>query len=84
MTTYTMHTDPGHGWLAVSMEEINKLGIADKISTYSYRKGETAYLEEDCDCSVFLQAKQARGEPFKLAEKHCNGDSFIRRLPRFH
>lgn len=54
---YTFYNDPGHGWLAVPVIELIALGIAGKISAFSYRKGDTAYLEEDCDAGVFLQAK---------------------------
>jgi len=48
--------DPGHGWLEVPIAAIKHLGIQDKISGYSYRKGTMAYLEEDCDFSTFLAA----------------------------
>jgi hypothetical protein len=57
----TFYSDPGHGWLAVKMKRLNDLGIGHKISPYSYRKGQTAYLEEDCDLSVFLDALEATG-----------------------
>jgi hypothetical protein len=53
---YRFITDPGHGWLEVPIAEIKALGIADKISAYSYRKGNMAYLEEDCDAGLFLNA----------------------------
>lgn len=83
MTNYTFHADPGHAWLEVPMTEILALGIDDQISRYSYRKGDTAYLEEDCDASVFLRAKEARGEAFKLNDINTNHDSFIRGLRSF-
>jgi len=83
MTTYNFHQDPGHGWIEVPMSEIERLCIADQISPYSYRKGATAYLEEDCDASVFLRAKEARGEAFAFRDVHTNRDSFIRNLDRF-
>lgn len=54
---YRFTADAGHGWLAVKVSELVALGIADKISTYSYIKGMTAYLEEDCDLSRFFEAK---------------------------
>ena len=60
MKTYKLHTDPGHGWLAVRRKELAELGIADQISRYSYVKGETAYLEEDCDLRVFFDAYKAK------------------------
>ncbi|MBU1082558.1 MAG: hypothetical protein KKB59_18875 [Spirochaetes bacterium] len=53
---YEFHYDAGHGWLRVRVDELRALGIADKISGYSYRAGEWAYLEEDCDSEVFVKA----------------------------
>lgn len=59
--TYIFHSDPGHAWLAVKRKELVDLGLEDKISTYSYQKGQTVYLEEDCDAGLFIQAKRAKG-----------------------
>lgn len=55
---YILHSDPGHGWIAVKMRELQALGIVDKISAYSYVKGNTVYLEEDCDAAAFFDAYQ--------------------------
>ena len=54
--TFTYFNDPGHGWLAVSVERLAELGIAHEISSFSYEKGGVAYLEEDCDAGVFMKA----------------------------
>jgi len=59
---YIFHTDPGHGWLAVKRTELVKLNILVKVSPYSYQRGGTVYLEEDCDASLFFKAKEAIGE----------------------
>tara|TARA_R110000868_G_scaffold233852_1_gene487572 strand:- start:495 stop:800 length:306 start_codon:yes stop_codon:yes gene_type:complete len=52
--TFTKHNDPGHGWLEVQESDLKELGlkVAD-FSTYSYRKGNRLFLEEDCDASKF-------------------------------
>ena len=55
------HSDPGHGWLAVKLSDQKMLGIAADISSYSYVKGKTAYLEEDCDATRFIKAAESRG-----------------------
>lgn len=81
MKTINFYTDPGHGWAAVDMRELHALGIADKISRYSYRKGETAFLEEDCDFSVYMEA--IKGQPYEIKEHHTNTDSPIRNYNRF-
>ena len=59
MNIYTFISDPAHGWLTVSLAELQDLGIAGNISQFSYMstsKG-VAYLEEDCDAPRFIRAK---------------------------
>lgn len=82
-TTVKFYSDPGHGWLAVPIAEIKRLGIGGYISQYSAMKGGTAYLEEDCDAEHFLKARLARGEPVKTVEKWTNNRSPIRSYPRW-
>lgn len=55
------YSDAGHGWLAVKTKELIELDICDKISPYSYMKGQTTYLEEDCDASEYIRAQKERG-----------------------
>lgn len=61
--TLTFITDPGHGWLKVPLAELDALGIHDQITPYSYKNGRFAYLEEDCDMGLYLDARQAQGFP---------------------
>jgi hypothetical protein len=56
MKTYIWAVDAGHEWLAVKQNELVNLDIAHKISSYSYMKGGTVYLEGDCDAAVFIDA----------------------------
>ena len=56
---YRLFSDPGHAWLEVSLDELEELGIAGRITAWSYRKGTKIYLEEDCDAPLFLQTKKA-------------------------
>ena len=37
------YQDPGHGWIKVSNNLLNKLAINDKISSYSYMRKDYAY-----------------------------------------
>ena len=55
---YKFFHDPAHGWLEVDIQELQDLNIDDKISSYSYQSEERgkAYIEEDCDLTVFLTA----------------------------
>lgn len=59
--TFQSYSDPSHGWVKVSHKLLAELGIADKISTYSYSRGEHAYLEEDLDLNTFHNSMLARG-----------------------
>jgi hypothetical protein len=51
-----IHSDGGHGWLAVKRGMLKSLGIENKISRCSYQRGNTVYLEEDVDLSTFFTA----------------------------
>jgi len=84
MTTmnYDYIQDPAHGWIVVPLAEITRLGIKG-ISSYSYRKHEFAYLEEDCDAGLFLRAKDAAGEAYNLIDRHTNYDAPCRNFARF-
>lgn len=79
------HSDPGHGWLECTAGLLRSLGIAHKVTPYSYRgEGYTVYLEEDCDAPLLLQALRAKGTCFRVNElDQARGDSFVRRLPRY-
>lgn len=79
---YIFHTDPGHGWLAVKRKELIKLNILDKVSSCSYQRGGTVYLEEDCDATLFWNAKEAIGEKVDYRSSYQNNTP-IRRYARF-
>lgn len=72
--SYNYHVDPGHGWLAVPKMDLEELGIRNLISGYSYQSGNTAYLEEDCDMSVFFKAYREKfgKDPVIVEKYHAN------------
>jgi hypothetical protein len=70
--------DPGHAWARFPKSRLAKLGIADKISTYSYQNGDNAFLEEDCDLSVLITALKSEGYDIVFDESHTNKQSKIR------
>lgn len=77
----TFFEDPGHGWLRVPLELVRQLGI--EITPYSYQDGRFAYLEEDVDYGVFLDAAKRAG--FKVSIKTIyQEETFIRSLPAFN
>ena len=57
--TFDVISDPGHAWVKVPMTLLYSLCISKQISSYSYRRGAYAYLEEDCDLGVFFDAYKA-------------------------
>ncbi len=89
---YVFYEDPGHGWLEVRKSELVELGIADKISHYSYEccnhfntKFDLAFLEEDCDAPTFCDAfkKKYGCNPSFVYEVERTDPSFIRDLPNY-
>ena len=76
--------DPGHGWLSVKRQLLADLGILAKISTYSYQRGKSVYLEEDCDASILLTELRRRGIPFELSESHIDKRHPIRSYEHFN
>ena len=82
MTTFKFYNDPGHGWIEVQWTDLKALNLnPTDFSRYSYRKGNTFYLEEDCDASKFVEAYQAKhGCAPQFADVYQE-HTFIRNLP---
>lgn len=76
--TLNYYQDPSHGWVKVPMKLLVQLGIAEKITHYSYMRGLNAYLEEDGDLSLLLKALDNAGILWRLREYHTNKQSKIR------
>ena len=96
---YEFIESPGHVWLKVPLAEIVQLGIAKRITSYSYMDREFVYLEEDIDAGVFIRARigvptdyqQCSAEDDAKAKEFCiNALSisyqeypWVRELPRY-
>jgi hypothetical protein len=76
-------TDPGHGWVAIKLNQLEKLGLIDQISHYSYIKGKSAYLEEDCDLGLLFKACDNKGIQIQTFSKHTNNRSKIRSFDHY-
>ena len=72
------YEDPGHGWLKVSVKEIIRLGIHNQISSYSYIRNGSVFLEEDCDATRYIDALKKDGKRLKFTRFHTNRSSKIR------
>lgn len=77
------HADSMHGWLAVKRKEVDALGLADKISGFSYQKGATVYLEEDQDLPLFKTAVEAAGDTLEVKDAKVVKRSNIRGFKSF-
>ena len=84
---YKYHIDPGHGWIEVPYAEIVALGIQDEISEFSYRDGDTCFLEEDCDAYLWQHSHNGRYgvDPEVVIVQHddIEAECFIRCLDRY-
>lgn len=78
------YSDPGHGWLRVPAALLEKLGVVEKVSPYSYMQGPWVYLEEDCDASEFLAAAKREGLAVTFREITSRRNySKIRSFPQY-
>lgn len=87
MKKMIIYSDPGHSWLKVHISELFKRNLINKISEYSYKRGNYVYLEEDCDMTIFIDSlKQTMNiEAIKnlFVFKHTDKSSKIRSYERF-
>jgi hypothetical protein len=83
MKPIVYYTDPGHGWFAVKRAELAELGILGQVSHYSYERGRTVYLEEDCDATLYFTAHKAAGTVPPYIEKHTDKRHPIRSYSTF-
>ena len=82
--TLNFYQDPGHGWVRVPMRLLHALKIVGDISSYSYRRNDHAYLEEDSDLSHLIKAAQASGLVLRFKQFHANKTSKIRSYQSFY
>ena len=89
---YAFYSDPEHGWLKVSTDEINQLTITQDISADSFISacGKYAFLEKDNDAELFILAVLAADwfqdfDAIRRCTKEFYSDfpSFIRNLDSF-
>jgi len=81
-----IYSDSGHGWAKVTLKELLKLGIADKISSCSYYRPYSnisktdiyVYLEEDCDFGIYLNAINENKINIVMRNHHTDKYSKIR------
>lgn len=72
------YDDPGHGWVKTTYQALEILGLTDKISPYSYREGNTVWLEEDCDAPLLIRTLRGLGNEIEIISHFRNSQSPIR------
>ena len=77
------YSDPGHGWGAVKRRVLDELGIADQITHFSFQKGQTVYLEEDCDLPRLVTTLALNGVVVEYEQHSTDRRSPIRSYDRF-
>lgn len=80
---FNFYSDGGHGWVKVKISLLMKLGILEKITTYSYLRGDYAYLEEDCDMTTFVLALRAKNIEPQFIDHYSTKRSRIRNYQHF-
>ena len=79
------YPDAGHGWLAVKRKLLKELNILDKITGYSYERGQTVYLEEDQDADTLWKTMIEKKIKFEIIHPDTWPDhSPIRSYNYFH
>jgi hypothetical protein len=68
MLELNFFSDPAHGWLEVPLNLVKELNLGQKITKYSYVKGDFAYLEEDQDAPAFMREANQKGIFFTLSD----------------
>jgi hypothetical protein len=81
--TITVYSDAGHSWGKVRRDVLVNLGIADKITRYSYQRGDYVYCEEDVDLTTLCMALNERDTRVRFVEKSSTKDSRIRSYDRY-
>lgn len=68
---FNHYSDAEHGWLRVPLEVVAQLGLINSITPYSHwehtaTNARWAYLEEDRDATLFVNAARAQGLTFRI------------------
>jgi len=72
MVMFKFISDPGHGWLEVSLKDFP---FAQRSATgCGYKNGDFIYLEEDVEANDFLVELRQRGIAFDITEEILNDE----------
>lgn len=78
--SFTMYSDPSHGWLKVKETEVKEVGVEKLITGFSHVRGEYVYLEEDSDAPCFVGAYEKKyGFKPTIVSKYTDRQSRVRK-----
>lgn len=80
---YTWCETEAHSYLKVPFNDIIDLKIEDQISSYSYKSGDSVYLEADGDAYTFMNAVKAKGQTFVSKSVILDDLSFLAGATKF-
>jgi hypothetical protein len=81
-TEFLFITDPGHGWLVVTIDDVNAVGLSIyEFSNSSFVQDGVLFLEEDADATLFILAYEATME-FKPDFRTRDVGHFSKNRPR--
>jgi hypothetical protein len=79
----TYFNDSGHGWYSVKRSKLEVMGVLNKVSVFSYQKGDSVYLEEDCDAGLFFNnLTEEERQSIKVVESYSRACP-VRNYERF-
>ena len=83
--THIYHIDAGHGWLEVSLGDMQRCMLLPwDFTEFSYYRDSdrTFFLEEDVDMTTYLYAyHRVFGKYPTIKERHHQGNAYIRMYP---
>lgn len=83
MKTFKYYQTGTNGYLAVKRKLLNTLGLTSKVSTNSYQKGQTVYLDQDTDAQLFKQAYEVQGNTLQYSVVNHGNGSWVRTLETY-
>jgi len=80
----TWHADPGHEWLYVGPEQLERLDLSEhSFSRFSFVDADGGiYAEGDCDAGIVINAARGADVTLTYSEQHSDRDAPCRNMPR--
>jgi hypothetical protein len=80
---FEFHVDPSHGWLECKRSLLERYGLVDEISEYSYVRNRSVFLEEDCDALKLITLLVEQRVRFSVENRYYRGNAPMRSYERY-